>query len=199
MWRIISIICFVSFAINSFGQKKSEIAKITSLTCFGVDFSIVKINGADEEPEDFKKAFTAINKLFVTENEKYTNPIIKKLKIDVPEIKIDITSELASDIDESFYVTNNTAQTLDETTIAAQLEKINPEKSEGDGIVFIAKLLNKNKDIATYEIVIFNRANNQIYSHWSSDGEAGGFGLRNYWASSVIDAMKNTKFIKEKK
>lgn len=61
-----------------FRQGKSALKDIQSIKFYGVDYSQVKIFGADESPAQFKDAFRRINELFITEAKKYN--VGKQLK-----------------------------------------------------------------------------------------------------------------------
>ena len=62
---------FLSTSLFCFGQGKSALKDIQSIKFYGVDYSQVKIFGADESPAQFKDAFRRINELFITEAKKY--------------------------------------------------------------------------------------------------------------------------------
>ena len=51
-----------------FGQSSQE---ITSITFYGVDYSLVRVYGASESPTQFRNAFTEINELFITQPKKF--------------------------------------------------------------------------------------------------------------------------------
>ena len=69
---------FLSTSLFCFGQGKSALKDIQSIKFYGVDYSQVKIFGADESPVQFKDAFRRINELFITEAKKYN--VGKQLK-----------------------------------------------------------------------------------------------------------------------
>ena len=62
---------FLSTSLFCFGQGKSALKDIQSIKFYGVDYSQVKVFGADESPVQFKDAFRRINELFITEAKKY--------------------------------------------------------------------------------------------------------------------------------
>lgn len=69
---------FLSTSLFCFGQGKSALKDIQSIKFYGVDYSQVKVFGADESPAQFKDAFRRINELFITEAKKYN--VGKQLK-----------------------------------------------------------------------------------------------------------------------
>ena len=78
---------FLSTSLFCFGQGKSALKDIQSIKFYGVDYSQVKVFGADESPAQFKDAFRRINELFITEAKKYN--VGKQLKKEVTEISLD--------------------------------------------------------------------------------------------------------------
>ena len=152
---------FLSTSLFCFGQGKSALKDIQSIKFYGVDYSQVKIFGADESPAQFKDAFRRINELFITEAKKYN--VGKQLKKEVTEISLDAVNQVNENID---------------------------QKTPGVGMVFIAQFLDKSNNRGTYEVVFFNTETKEIIEEWITDGKARGFGLRNYWAGSIYSALK---------
>lgn len=64
------------------------------------------------------------------------------------------------------------------------------KEKEGIGIVFITEYLNKNLEEACYHFVAFNKENNKILVQKRIIGKPRGIGLRNYWAGSIYDVIK---------
>ena len=88
---------FLSTSLFCFGQGKSALKDIQSIKFYGVDYSQVKIFGADESPAQFKDAFRRINELFITEAKKYN--VGKQLKKEVTEISLDAVNQVNENID----------------------------------------------------------------------------------------------------
>ena len=78
---ILFLFVSLSTSLFCFGQSKSALKDIQSIKFYGVDYSQVKIFGADESPAQFKEAFRRINELFITEAKKYN--VGKQLKKDL--------------------------------------------------------------------------------------------------------------------
>ena len=72
---------FLSTSLFCFGQGKSALKDIQSIKFYGVDYSQVKIFGADESPAQFKDAFRRINELFITEGKEQIKAAINALPI----------------------------------------------------------------------------------------------------------------------
>ena len=77
--------------------------------------------------------------------------------------------------------------------IAAQLPGILARYDNGSGnkgLVLIATTLDKGNGIGYYTAVLFDPATQEVLLQMDMAGKPGGFGLRNYWAGSVYNALK---------
>ena len=171
---------FLSTSLFCFGQGKSALKDIQSIKFYGVDYSQVKIFGADESPAQFKDAFRRINELFITEAKKYN--VGKQLKKEVTEISLDAVNQVNENIDLTELMTAKREYTLSKEQIKAAINALPIQKTPGVGMVFIAQFLDKSNNRGTYEVVFFNTETKEIIEEWITDGKARGFGLRNYWA-----------------
>lgn len=178
----------MSTSLFCFGQGKSALKDIQSIKFYGVDYSQVKIFGADESPAQFKDAFRRINELFITEAKKYN--VGKQLKKEVTEISLDAVNQVNENIDLTELMTAKRKYTLSKEQIKAAINALPIQKTPGVGMVFIAQFLDKSNNRGTYEVVFFNTETKEIIEEWITDGKARGFGLRNYWAGSIHSALK---------
>ena len=174
MKKLLSIaLCLI--AVSGFAQKgKTKMAA----DFYGVDYSCVSVVGANEQPAEFIKAFEAINRLFLSEPKKY----------DVAGFTgIDILSTNVEQANEAFTPRSTKAD------IAAQLPGILARYDNGSGnkgLVLIATTLDKGNGIGYYTAVLFDPATQEVILQMDMAGKPGGFGLRNYWAGSVYNALK---------
>ena len=58
----------------------------------------------------------------------------------------------------------------------------------------IAKLLNKASSSGTYYLVYFDVATRLLLYQMEAVTEAGGFGLRNYWANTIHQICKKPRY-----
>ena len=56
--------------------------------------------------------------------------------------------------------------------------------------MLIATTLDKGNGIGYYTAVLFDPATQEVILQMDMTGKPGGFGLRNYWAGSVYNALK---------
>ena len=62
--------------------------------------------------------------------------------------------------------------------------------SGNKGLVLVATTLDKGNGLGYYTAVLFDPATHEIITQMDMVGKPGGFGLRNYWAGSVYNALK---------
>lgn len=186
------VLLFMASSLFCFGQGKKELKNPSPVIFYGVDFSQVKAFGAEETGEQFKQAFGRINDLFIVEAKKYD--VGKILKTDVTETSLDAVNEVNKAINAEELITTEQMYSLDEAQIAKAIKAL-PVMSDEEktGLVLLAILLDKADKKGTYQIVFFNTKTKEIISNKSVSGNAGGFGLRNYWAASVRNAIKKAK------
>lgn len=163
-----------------------------NLFFFGVDFSAVKIYGADESNERFAKAFAGINELMVTEQRKFDFGELANRPVAVYPVPAQERNDLISWND--IRTLNPSLQKL---SIRDMVESYKLPRKQGKGIVLIAWVLNKPKAQATYELVIFDIQTRKILFHAETTAGAGGAGLRNYWANTIYRIVKDKKLKKQ--
>ncbi len=175
---LISTLCL--FALNVFGQKKAQ-QDNTPYTFYGVDFSKVNVIGATEAKDNFISAFEGIELLLTTEQKKYDLGKLAKIKI------TDTDTELAK----SRIALLNNIEFMDGQTNeidAAEFAKIYSVDGK-DGVIIVAKELNKGRNQGSFVYIFFN-SNGEVTRSYEKTGKAGGFGLRNFWAASLLNSMK---------
>lgn len=182
------VLLFLSVSLFSFGQDKSALKDIQSIKFYGVDYSQAKVFGADESPYQFKEAFRRINELFITEAKKYD--VGKRLRKEVTEISLEAVNEVNAAINPDELMISKTSYSLSKEQVQAAIQALPIPQAPGTGMVFIAQFLDKSKNRGTYEVVFFNTQTKEIIEEWITEGKARGFGLRNYWAGSIRNAIE---------
>ena len=74
-------------AINA--QETKELSDYTSVKFYGIDFSLAKVTGVTETPAEFIAAFREIDKLMLSEEDKYVSPMAKRLKLAIKTYRRD--------------------------------------------------------------------------------------------------------------
>lgn len=149
---------------------------------YGVDFSEVKVIAASESTQDFAKAFSGINLLLINEAEKYdfSRVLNKTVKV---YADIMVEKSLSNDYS-SMKVYRYEEHDID---VADKIKSYKLPQESGLGFIIIAQYLDKNKATASHYVVLFDIFTREIISKNKLMSEAGGFGLRNYWARTVYN------------
>lgn len=184
---------------------KAESQAVPKMNFYGVDFTLVKTFGVKEEPGKVAKAFEEINKLIVSETKKYPygnffTKYIREIDQSKELKKIQFTTFDNVSIDEAIYrarimneagmPTYSKTFKIDDAAVVALVKSFNTGKDIGYGVLYVAELLDKEAGIGNYIAVCFNLKTKKIVFTDRVSGKAGGFGLRNYWASSLEKIFK---------
>jgi hypothetical protein len=172
----------------SFSQDKDPLAGINEVIFYGIDYSNVKIYGADELPSEFKTAFERINQLLISEPKKYD--ISRYIARPVEEVSIKAVNKRLKELDLDAMFTTKKSISLSKEDLQTMVSALEIGEEEGIGVVFIAAYLDKADATGKYHIVFFDIATRDLIHSWEDSGEAGGFGLRNYWAGSIHRMIK---------
>lgn len=176
--------------ISSFAQNPSQLEGIGEFTFFGVDFSHVKVYAAEETPSEFVKAFEGINNLFLTEPDKYIVLLEKRLHRPVSCVDIKPSIDQLQKIDlESLKTLRTVSRFTGDEMSRMVCDLPIAEDLSGTGLVILANCLDKSGPEGHYVFVFFDIDTRDIITAWHTYGDARGFGLRNYWARSVYNAI----------
>lgn len=189
MRKILFALCMLLSGIFAYGQSEDDLRMISSFKFYGIDFSEVKVYAADETPDEFVDVFGRINKLMLTESDKYLGTL--KNRLGKYSMKTDITPSLDAikEIDKDNLILFSEVDSFTEEQLAEIVKKLNIKDETGTGLVMIANRLDKSRAIGVFNFVFFDVSTRNILFSWEASGRAGGFGLRNYWAGSVYNAF----------
>lgn len=188
----LAVICFSAAA----QKKSSPLAGLGSMTFYGIDFSKGRVYGAADEPEKLRKAFGDINMLFIMEPEKYD--VAKFVGKPMNDIRIDAVTNMNDTIPLDSIKTVVKGHTIGDSAIVQTVKDLCiVSYNHGMGLVMIMETLDKPAELGTFVFVLFDIDTRNVISHWKLSGEPGGFGLRNYWAHSVYEALEKVKTYKE--
>lgn len=168
-----------------------DLKTVNSVKFFGVDYSHVKVFGAEESPTQFQIAFQRINELFLAEADKYD--MSKLIKKKVYAISTEEVNSQIEKMDLSNLMTGEKRPSMDQDQIQATLNELPIAPEEGVGVIFIAQTLNKPEGMGYYYLVFFDMQNKDIIYSIPKAGKAGGFGLRNFWANTIYQIIKSGK------
>lgn len=179
MKKLSFALIFLFCVISSYAQSVKSDCYV-----YGVDFTHAKAFAVDESVEEFAKAFAGINMLLLSEPDKYDFSLLMNRRV---HTVIEPIYNLVSSCDYDGLISLNS--TCDELDCAEIVKNYELPQTEGTGVVLIAKQLNKPQGKAYYYLVVFDVATREIISEQNVEGNAGGFGLRNYWARTVYNVI----------
>jgi hypothetical protein len=173
---------------TSFAQNRSKAFAESSVTWYGVDYSLVKFTLITESTQQIVTNYLpSINAVIITEPEKFN---IRKYfnKYNVT-IELDNVNEHNQKIDPAqLAITNPSSITQEDVNKLVKSYKT--AGKTGMGLVFIAENMNKTTAIGSFYVVFFDLATKEIIDSQRVIGKASGFGFRNFWAGAVAAAMK---------
>lgn len=184
----IFLLLFLSVSLMAFGQK----TKYSEVTFFGTDFSQVKVYGADNSAYQFQEAFNAINKLYLYEPKKYD--VGKILGVDIKAIDLKAVEKQNDGIELSqLMIDGYGGYQITDQQLEQAIKSLPIDAREGTGLVLVAEILNKSSRRGAFKIVFFDITSKEILEVRNGKGKAGGYGLRNYWAHAMLEAIKKAK------
>lgn len=182
---------FLLVGLNVLGQNKNVLKNIDDIIFYGVDFSHTRVFGASETYDQFKVAFEGINNLFLSEPKKYN--ISKYTGKQVNGIYVDEAKDRVKLLKRNEFLTTNENYSIDKANIATIIKDLDLKEKEGTGLILVAEMLDKAKNRGYFHVVYFDIKSRNITDTWLSDAKARGFGLRNFWAHSVLEVIKSAK------
>lgn len=161
-----------------------------SYVFYGVDYSLVRFTGVSETPEQLITVLPSINNLMVAEAKKYN--VANALGISVVETDVEYVNERAAKIDPNSLVINE-EYTVSQEAIKSLIARYPTSNSESAnlGLVFIAEQMDKPALRGSFYATFFDLKTKEVLLTCRVEGKPGGFGLRNYWAASVHNVLKN--------
>ena len=195
------------FTLIGYSQTKQDLftPNDIKISWLGNDFSHVKLIGEFSQFAEAgnkssvqirDKYFPGWNNLVLSEPDKYDiKGMLRKGDIyyDIDMI-MNLNSETAIENIESYNDPNYRIDNINNF-----IATYNIVNKEGIGILFIAESLNKNSKQGIFHFVAINLKTKEVLIHERLIGLPGGFGLRNYWAGSIYNIMKDIRKIHYKK
>lgn len=195
MKKLFISILFLSFWNLGMSQNESQIdliKDVSNIDFYGVDFSIAKVYGAKESTAQFTAAFEGINTLLVDERSKYD--IEKFLRKDNVILHLDhLKNTYANILTDNNLMTSDKTYEISGAEVKTLIDGYNVDYKYEIGAVLIGELLNKSNGYGTYCLAFFYNNNKNIIAIYQIKGEVGGFGLRNFWAKSVLTTLEKAK------
>lgn len=187
---ILLFVCMCSLIGHA--QNKFNLSDVSSLTFYGIDFTIAKVYGGKDTGHQYWATYADINELFIMKPKMYS--IEKRLGIPVDVTSLEAVNEANKKINPDHIKTTEPNYMPTEEQITEAVKKLPIlSREEKTGLVIVALFLNKEDDRGTYQFVVFNTKTREVIEQWTNSGKALGIGLKNYWGYSVYNAIKKIK------
>lgn len=167
----------------------------TKVVFLGLDFTQAKFIGQDGFKDAYKlKTYYLANWNALLEEEyaKYNLPL-NALKARHYETNTSSLMVLNDDIKKIEERIINGSYYIDERTVQKSIRKYKYSYNKGIGISFVVESFNKSQEKSVIWVTFINLANNSLLYTERMEGEASGFGLRNYWAGSISDIIEQIR------
>jgi len=192
MKRIVISLLICLFGLMGYAQNKFNLSDVSSLTFYGIDFTIAKVYGGKDTGHQYWATYADINELFIMKPKTYS--IEKRLGIPVDVTSLEAVNTANKKINPDQIKTTDAAYMPTEDQIRQAVETLPIlSREEKIGLVIVALFLNKEDNRGTYQFVIFNTKTREIIEQWTNSGKGLGIGLKNYWGYSVYNAIKKIK------
>jgi hypothetical protein len=192
MKKVLLALFLCACCLTGFAQNKFKLSGIPSLTHYGIDYTQAKVYGGKDTGHQYWVTYQDVNELFIEKPKMFS--IEKRLGIPVDEVSLQAVNEANKNINPDHILTRDANYLPTEGQIHEAVRNL-PILSQEEkyGIVIVCLFMNKEKDLATYQFVVFNTKTREIIEQWTNTGKGLGIGLKNYWGYSVYSALKKIK------
>ena len=172
-------------------QDYVKVYKAKQIKFLGLDYTAALFIGSAsfESPEAMAVMTNTWNSLILDEYHKYNveKAFGVKMIIDFEMVKErNLHTDYTDHIIDKFVILPHLSKADLDSLIATYPDF---EKS-GVALVFVVDAYDKTTAQGYYHTVFFDKTTKKILIHYVNTGEAGGFGLRNYWAHSYYEVIK---------
>jgi len=186
------VACFTTAGLQAQSIGHSKIKSANKIVWLGVDLSAVQCVGRagfTDADDIVGNKFASWNELFIAEHDKYNvSEALKKETFHYDLESVDNQNQKASA--DGLIVAK--AEPFDEAMITSMVNNYSSTEYPDElGLVFIVESLNKNEQLATVHVTVFNLGTKEIVKSVKYTGEPRGFGFRNYWAGAFNDVIEN--------
>jgi len=199
--KYIVMLCFTCIGIASQSQTIQDFFsdKAGTVIWLGIDYTHVRLVGefthfkdagpiSAEEMRD--KYFPAWNSLVLSEAAKYDFKGMFMLSALVPDIGMVTSLNATTDLTQ---MNNTNAARLGCPEIKRIVSAYDLKEQEGVGIILVAENMNKSIEMAKYFVAVFNLKTREVLLCEEVNEKAGGIGIRNYWAGTLYNLVKDGK------
>lgn len=202
MKKFILSFAVIVFSFSMFAQSKADVFDANKeITWLGLDFSQLKFIGDAAQWKDAgevtnsqmrDKYFPGWNALFVNEKSRYkVADAVNRTEVNYA---IDVTEKANNSLKGNFFESDgNLYQTLTEDKVKGLVKKYDFKGNKGIGMMFFVEGMSKGREAASMWVTFVDMGSKTVLFTKMIEGKSGGFGFRNYWAKTFVNALKEIK------
>ena len=165
----------------------------TKITWLGIDFTDVKVMGhTDIELEDLaERQFQGINELVLAEPKKFDLPkAFHKANV---ESDLSFVKAKNKGLSDSQIKSDNDADLarFSNATIDKMVKSYDFGSKKGIGVIFFMEGMSKKKERSYIWVTFIDMGSKKVLYTERMEEKVGGFGLRNYYAKSIYEALED--------
>jgi hypothetical protein len=192
-WLFATLLFLGSSAISKAQTLKEVFNNSESpLTYLGIDFSNSRLLDVGNAEDIRNRLYGSINELVVVEPKKFDlNGAFRKSNITHDFSAVNKNNAKAN-LNEIISTNSADFNRFKETDIAAMVKALDLSGKVGIGLVFIMEAMrkvDKKGDAAIWVTLIDMKTKKVLMTERLESKAAGGFGFRNYWASTIKDLI----------
>jgi hypothetical protein len=193
--RCVLLIAFMAFQTCLMAQAtmKDLFNGNAKLTFMGFDFSQARFIGSDgfTDPIAMKNQYIpSWNSIFTSEYEKYSLQKSFKLPYEKYTTNVDNNMQLNKDISVNERIIDDNSYIISEEQVKKAVAKYAHKDKNGIGLTYVVESFNKNLKKAFIWVTFVDLSTNKVLLTQKMEAAAGGFGFKNYWASTATKIKK---------
>jgi hypothetical protein len=165
----------------------------TPIYFLGVDFSGAYLIAPEGtwDPEGIESWMQSINELIVVEPSKYRIANAIKRKSVENKVEVANTRNARINTDEMLATDYSSLAFLKRSDIATIMGDYDYKGLSGIGLIFNIEAFNKFTNTGTMWVTFVDTRSGEVFFTERMNGKSGGFGLRNFWAASIYNVIKD--------
>jgi len=188
-----ALVIILCFCINSvFAQTFKDVFNPeTMITYLGIDFTNVKVIGhQDGEIMDLvDRQFSGINQLVLDESKKYDVAGALHRPTVPPDLSFVTAKNKTITVDEIKSTDVADEKHLSDADINKIIKGYNFGGKKGIGFLIVMESMSKKSERGSMYLTFVDMATSKVLYTERVTEKCGGFGLRNYWAKSIYEAI----------
>jgi len=199
---LVSVLFFFGVSISSFSQTLKEVFSNSEspLTYLGIDFSKTRLLDEGDPSKIRDQYYGSINDLIIKEAKKYDlKGAFNKSNIE-HDLGAVTKNNAKADVNEILSSNSADFHRFKESDIKSIVNDLDLSGKQGIGLLFVMEAMRKeekNSGAAIWVTLVDMKTKKILMTERIESKVGGGFGFRNYWAStikSLIDTIEQRKY-----